>query len=84
MKSIDADAMNHPAYRGAVARAVERARAAATGASFTIYYDGAAVYVRASEAAPPTRAKRVCVVQRWDSDTVQLRFDGARSEFVRS
>ncbi len=66
----------------AVRHAVDRA-ARGAGASFTVYVDGEKVfYVRASEAAPPA-ATVVCIAQSWDSDTVQVRFPGGRSEYVK-
>lgn len=77
----DHDAFGHPAYEAAVAKAVRRAREN-PGACFSVYYDVEAIYVRASEAAPPPNSKLVCIAQRWDAKTVQLRFDGARSEWV--
>ena len=78
----DIDAVNHPAYNDAVRNAVDRARRN-PGDCFSVYYDGEAVFVRASEAVKPRDAKLICIAQRWDADTVQLRFDGARSEWVR-
>ena len=77
------DAFEHPAYDNAVARAVYRARTN-PGECFTVYWDGAAIFLRASHAAPPPNSKVVCIAQRWDDGTVQVRFDGARSEWVRS
>jgi hypothetical protein len=76
----DTDACAHPAYPVARHRATERARA--EGGCFSIYFDGAAIFVRASEAAAPPNSKLVCIAQRWDDKTVQLRFSGARSEWV--
>lgn len=71
---------NHPAYDGALANAVRQA-ADNPGQCFTVYFDGAAMYVRASGTAAPNNADIVCIAQRWDDRTVQLRFAGAHSEW---
>jgi len=81
MRLTDHDACGHPAYESGVANAVRRAREN-PGDCFSVYWDGAAIFVRASEAAAPPASKLVCIAQRWDDKTVQLRFDGARSEWV--
>lgn len=52
------------------------------GACFSVYVDEEAVYVRASEAAPPPGATRVVIAQHWSGNTVQLRYAGARTEFI--
>jgi hypothetical protein len=78
----EAQAAAHPAYNDSLRTATRRA-AESPGACFTVYFDGAAIYVRTSEAAAPPHAMRVCIVQRWDDKTVQLRFTGARSEWVK-
>ena len=78
----DADAFAHPAYDDAVRHAADRAYRE-KGECFTVYYDGDAVHVRNSAAAPPPNSKVVCIAQRWDDLTVHLRFDGAKSELVR-
>ena len=77
----DNDAYAHPGYERAVAHAVARA-GKEPGRCFSVYFDGEAVIVRGPQlcAAPPN-AKLVCIAQRWDDKTVQLRFDGARSEW---
>lgn len=79
----DADARVHPAYDDSLRRAAERAFADNGEHEYAVYYDGTAVFVRAVEAAPPSNATRICIAQRWDKNTVQLRFAGARSEWVR-
>ena len=76
------DVYAHPAYDDSVRTAVRRARQN-PGDCFSVYWDGTAIYVRAVEAARPPAAKLVCIAQVWDADTVQLRFAGARSEFVK-
>jgi hypothetical protein len=76
----DHDAFGHPAYDSGVKRAADRA--AKEGRCFSVYYDGTAIFVRASEAAPPPNSKLICIAQKWDSKQVQLRFDGAKSEWV--
>jgi len=82
MKLTDHDAFGHPAYDSGVANAVRRA-IEDKGACFSVYWDGTAIFVRTSEAAPPPSSKRVCIAQWWRDNLVQLRFDGARSEWVR-
>lgn len=76
-------AQEHKAYNDALATAVRRA-AANRGDCFSVYFDGEAVYVRATEAAAPKGASLVCIVQAWDANTVQLRFAGARSEWRKA
>lgn len=76
----DNDAYGHPGYEKAVAHAVKRA-GTEPGRCVSVYCDGETIYVRASEAAPPPNAKLVCIAQKWNEKTVQLRFDGARSEW---
>lgn len=67
----------------AVRSAAERAHRD-QGDSFTVYKDEAGtLYVRASRAAPPQGAKVVCIAQHWDATTVQVRYAGARSEWVK-
>ena len=81
MSLTDHDAYGHPGYEKAVAHAVKRA-GTEPGRCFSVYYDGEAVIVRGPEPAPAMpNAKLVCIAQKWDEKTVQLRFDGARSEW---
>jgi len=80
-KLTDADAAAHPSYDAGVHRAAVRAYED-KGACFSVYFDGVAIYVRASTAAPPPNAKLICIAQHWRDSTVQLRFTGARSEWV--
>ena len=75
------DAFGHRAYNSGLANAVERA--AREDACISLYYDGAAIFVRDSKAAPPPQSILICIAQRWDATTVQLRFSGAKSEFVK-
>jgi hypothetical protein len=70
----------HPAYKDALRRAIGRA---AGGKETAVYWDGTAVYVRDAYAPKPADAATVCIAQRWDDKTVQLRFSGARSEWVK-
>ena len=79
---IDYDIYKHPAYGDSLRTAVRRARSN-PGDCFSVYWDGTAIYVRASEAVPPPASKIVCIAQVWDANTVQLRFADARSEFVK-
>ena len=76
----DHDAFAHTAYDAAVRRAA--ARAFNEKACFSVYYDGQAIFVRDSAEPPPDNAKLICIAQRWDDKQVQLRFDGARSEWI--
>lgn len=78
----DADAFAHPAYNDSVRHAADRAYRD-KGESYVVYWDGEAVYVRISTAACPPTSKIVCIAQYWADGTVQLRFDGARSEWVK-
>jgi hypothetical protein len=42
-----------------------------------------AYFVLDVKATIPEGAKKICIAQRWDDNTVQLRFNGAHSEFVK-
>ena len=76
----DHDAFGHPAYESSLANAVNRA-SRERDACFSVYYDGEAIYVRDSKALAPPNSKLVCIAQSWDANTVQLRFNGAHSEW---
>lgn len=41
-------------------------------------------FVRIWGEPKPEGARLHCIAQRWDAETVQLRYDGARSEWVRT
>lgn len=72
----------HPAYDDAVRKATA---GAAKGEQHSVYWDGTAIYVRPSaQLPPPPNATCICVADRWDDNTVQLRFAGARSEWVKT
>ncbi len=75
------DAFEHSAYDDAIRKAADRAYRS-PGDCFSVWYDGQAVYVRASEAMRPPNSILVCIAQQWDDKTVQLRFTGARSEWI--
>ncbi len=66
----------------AVRAAVHRAKR--EGGVFAVYHDSAAYYVRAAEAAKPKATTLVCMAERWDVNTIQVRYAGARSEWVRT
>lgn len=79
-------------YEDAVRQAARRAYK--ENQCFTIYRIGDKFFVRNSkEELPPTPdvsqgkiinlVKTICVAQRWDDQTVQLRFDGAYSEWIK-
>jgi len=72
-------AMDHPAYDDALRRATNRA---AVGCESVVCFDGKAIFVT-TQGACPEYATVICVAQRWDDQTVQLRFAGARSEWVK-
>jgi hypothetical protein len=81
IKLTDHDAFGHPSYDSSIHSAADRAFRN-PGDCFSVYFDGEAIFVRASEAAPPLNSKRICIAQRWNDKTVQLRFAGARSEWI--
>lgn len=81
MRLRDHDAFGHHAYEGAKATAARRAHAD-PGSCHCVYWDGATIYLRISTAIPPLNAKVVCIAQHWSERIVQLRFDGAKSEWV--
>lgn len=93
----DTDAFAHPAYNASVRHAADRAfrerdpKDRKNDPCFSVYYDGTAIYVRDSKAAPPPDSKCICIAQYWGFNDradggkwhrVQLRFDGAHSEWV--
>jgi hypothetical protein len=69
-------------YNDAVRHAAYRARH--EGGCFSVWFDGEAMYVRASEAAGPKNGELICIAQTWDDKQVQLHFTGARSEWVNT
>lgn len=68
------------AYDDAIAQAVRCA--AGKPSSFLVWQDGETMFVREGGLGPTMTAKLVCIAQRWDAKTVQLRFAGGRSEWV--
>jgi hypothetical protein len=77
------EAQAHPAYNDGLKQAAKLAGLDSTGKSYTVYWDGKAVYVQAPGTEAPPNSHVVCIAQKWDMSTVQLRFAGARSEWVR-
>ena len=73
-------AQAHPAYDDGLRNAVRRA---AEGTETEVCWDGTAIYVRSVYAPMVAGATVVCIAQKWDEHTVQLRFAGARSEWVK-
>ena len=69
------------AYNDAVRYAVRRC----ARANIEIYVCALnhAYFVLDVGATLPEGVKKVCIAQKWDKNTVQLRFDGARSEFIK-
>jgi hypothetical protein len=70
---------DHPAYDDAMQQAV---RLAARGTTAAVYIEDGKMFVCAAGQRPP-QVNTVCIAQRWDDKTVQLRFDGAQSEWVK-
>ena len=72
-------AHDHPAYDDAIQQAV---RLAAHGTEAAVYAEDGKLFVCAVTARPAT-ASTLCIAQKWDERTVQLRFAGAMSEWVK-
>jgi hypothetical protein len=74
-----------PAYDDAVAHAVQRAArhdiADYRNGCYVVWQRGQEMFVQPSGQPAPEGAKMVCMAQRWDAERVQLRFDGAYSEW---
>jgi hypothetical protein len=83
--SIEAEraAQKCPAYNDGLRSAARLAAADPAGRSYNVFWDGKAVSVRAPDGVPPQNGIVVCIAQKWDANTVQLRFAGARSEWVK-
>jgi hypothetical protein len=73
-------AHDHTAYDDAMRQAV---RLAASGTEAAVYVDGDKMVVCAADERPH-QFTPLCIAQRWDANTVQLRFAGARSEWVKT
>jgi hypothetical protein len=52
------------------------------GKSAIVYWDAGSAEVRLDSEDAPKGAAIYAVAQRWDDSTIQVRYDGARSEFV--
>jgi len=80
--SIEAEraAQAHRGYDDALRCAVKMA---AEGHEASVYWNGVELFVRSSYAPKPPNVEVICIAQQWDERTVQLRFAGARSEWVR-
>lgn len=68
------------AYDDAIRYAVHRA--ARDKDSIKVCWLDDTFFVLDQGATMPDGAKVICIAQRWDDKTVQLRFDGAHSEFI--
>jgi len=81
--SIQAErqAQEHRAYNDALQYA---ALVASMGEPCTVYWDGESIFVRRPDDYVPADSQVICVAQKWDDRTVQLRFSGARSEWVKT
>jgi len=77
----EAQARLHPAYLGSLHTAACRA-VVHRNDSFAVYMDGEAIFVQNADAPPPTNVALVCTAKHWDGITVQVRFGGARSEWI--
>lgn len=77
----EAQARLHPAYLGSLHTAACRA-VVHRNDSFAVYMDGEAIFVQNADAPPPTNAALVCTAKHWHGITVQVRFGGARSEWI--
>ena len=77
----DHQAFGHPAFNDAVRHAV-RLASEHRPACFSIYFDGFAIFVRASGEPQPPKSKLICIAQHWSDDQIQLRYDGAVSEWI--
>jgi hypothetical protein len=83
--SIEAEraAQKCPAYNDGLRSAARLAAVDPAGRSYSVSWDGRTIFVRAPDGVLPPNSTVVCIAQRWDADTVQLRFAGARSEWVK-
>lgn len=83
--SIQAEraAQASPAYNDGLRAAARLAAVDPAGRSFSVFWDGKAVTVRGPDGIAPPNGVVICIAQRWDANAVQLRFAGARSEWVR-
>jgi hypothetical protein len=73
-KSLEDDATRYAASRAA----------REPGESFTVYRTPHAFHVCAKGDPKPDGATMHCIAQQWDATTVQLRFAGARSEWIKT
>jgi hypothetical protein len=73
-------AEQHPAYKDSIKQAV---KLAAVGNEALVCLDGDKLFVRPVGQCP-AGATIVCVAQKWSKHVVQLRFAGARSEWVHA
>lgn len=48
---------------------------------FAVYFNDNTIFVRDATDSAPFGADLICVAQRWDAKSVQLRFKGAYSEW---
>ena len=72
---------DHPAYNDAIKHAAYRAGRANSRCNFIVYwmYSRNDIAVLPSGDARPHNSTIVCIAQRWDDTTVQLRYSGARA-----
>jgi hypothetical protein len=77
--------MAHPAFNDAMRTAVRKvAEHVDYDHNYVVYFDGKAAFVREAGSEAPPNSEVICIAQRWNGDTIQLRFAGARSEWVKS
>ena len=75
------NAKDHKAYNDSLRYAAQCAYRS-TGESFSVYFNGHAMFVLGEDEAKPSKAQLICIAQQWSGNTIQLRFQGAHSEWV--
>jgi len=70
---------DHPAYDDTRRKAVNLA---AAGVAVAMYWNDRGVFLLPASNESPHGSTLVCIAQRWDARTVQLRFSKAQSEWV--
>lgn len=76
------DACQQAARKAYDAREEGRSEKGYNPPCYGVYFDGEAMYVRATHAAQPANSVLVCIAQHWNRDAVQLRFNGANSTWM--
>jgi kynureninase len=63
--------------------AIRHAVARAAHEETIVYLDGPRAIVKPANEPAPENGAVYCIAQRWNQNTVQLRFEGAKSEWVQ-